>query len=159
AGHICIRAGEALHKTGGDWIDENHEDDRNRAGRALRSPDSNGAGGHDDIDFEGDEFLSERGEAFGMTLRPPVFDRRGPALGPAQLAQALPKGHGIRVVGSGPAGAEISDPWSPALLGVDHHRREREGDEEPNPDQSLHRASLRQIRPDRSAELRRSAPW
>src|SRR5262249_44146222 len=149
----------ALYEADGDRIDKNREDDRNRARRALRSPDSDGAGGHDHIDLQGDELSGKHGEPFGMTLRPPIFDHHGLALYPSQIAQTSPKRHGIGVVGPWAAGAEISDPRDSALLGVDYDRRQRECDAEHDRDQPPHCASLPRTRSDRSEELRESTPW
>jgi len=70
-----------------DRIDQHDEDNRNRAGRVLRRADPNCARRDDDVDLEPDEVLGEGAKALGMTFRPPIFDRHGLALDPAQVPQ------------------------------------------------------------------------
>ena len=57
------------------------------ADRVLRRADPNCARRDDDVDLEPDEVLGEGAKALGMAFRPPIFDRHGLALDPAQVPQ------------------------------------------------------------------------
>ncbi len=69
-----------------------------------------------------------------MTFRPPIFDRHGLALDPAQVPQTPTERHELLAVCCGVPVAEKTNPGDCALLRVGDHRHEREDDEDREPD-------------------------
>jgi hypothetical protein len=89
---VAPGAREARDQTRGDWIDQDDEDHGDRARRLLHDADRMRPGRDDDVDLELNELGGERRDSLSVPVRPPIFDRHGLALGPAQLAEPLSEG-------------------------------------------------------------------
>ena len=89
-GSVAARPGQARDEAGADRIDDNHEHDRQGAGRLQQRRDGGGARtSHDDVRRERNQFRGVSAEVVGISRGPAGVDPHVAAVGPAQLLQAL----------------------------------------------------------------------